>query len=207
MVLVEDGGAALELDRFDRLAAGEACDSPRVVELHAVVQRLVDLPVVGGHLAARLEADHVYLGGAEPARAARRVDRDVAAADHDDGLAGEVRRCAELDVAQERERARDAGEVLAGNAQASRGRRAGRDQDGVVAVALERVEIVDPRARRDLDAGIGDVRDIALDHLGRQPVRGDREPKRAAGHGRCFEDLHAVALARQQPRGGEARRA
>ena len=92
MVLVEHGRAALELDRLDRIVAREACDPPRVVQLDAVVQSLVDLPVVGRHLVARLEADHVHLGGAEPARAARGVDRDVAAADHDDALAGRARR-------------------------------------------------------------------------------------------------------------------
>ena len=90
--LVEDGRAALELDRLDAVVAGEAADSPGVVELDALGERLVDLPGVRGHLVARLEADHVHLGGAEPARAAGRVDRDVAAADHDDASCRRGRR-------------------------------------------------------------------------------------------------------------------
>ena len=94
-----------------------------------------------------------------------------------------------------------------GTRSAGRGRCAGGDEHGVVAVAPERVEVVDPRRGRDLDAGVGDVRDVALDHLRRQPVGRDREPERATGDGRRLEDLHAVALARQQPRSGQARRA
>ena len=70
----------------------EAGDAPGVVQLDALGERLVDLPVVRGHLGARLEADHVHLGRAEPQRAARGVDRDVAAADDGDDLAAQIGR-------------------------------------------------------------------------------------------------------------------
>ena len=117
----------------------------RVVQLYAVGQRLVDLPGVGRHLVAALQADHVHPGGSEPARAARGVDRDVAAADHDDLLAGQLGGRPQLDLPQEGERARDSGELLARDAETGRDGCAGRDEHCVVAVAPERIEIVDAR--------------------------------------------------------------
>ena len=67
----------------------------------ALRERLLDLEVVRGHLGPGLEADLVHLGRAQPARAARRVDRDVAAADHDHALPGEVDGLVELHAAEE----------------------------------------------------------------------------------------------------------
>ena len=62
-------------------------------------------------------------------------------------------------------------------------------------------------SRRDLDSLGRDVRDVALDHLGGEPVGRNGEPQGAPGHGRRLEDLHAVPLARELEGGGEPRRA
>jgi hypothetical protein len=73
---------------------------------------------------------------------ARGVHGDVAAADDHDALAGQVDGGAELDGAQELEAAETPSSVLAGHAQRGRARRAGRDEDGVEAVGLERGQVV-----------------------------------------------------------------
>ena len=93
-------------------------DAPAVVQRDALGLGFFDLEVVGGHLVAALEAGLVDRRGAEAARRARRVDGDVAAADDEHLLAGQVHGLAELDVGEEGERALDALELLAGNAQA-----------------------------------------------------------------------------------------
>ncbi len=144
--------------------------------------------------------------GAEAAHAAGGVDRDVAAADHDHRLAGEVGRFVELHAAEEVERRQHAAELLARDVQARRDGGAGREQHGVEAVRPERAEVLDARVRLDLDADRGHVRDVALDDLGGKAVARDREAERAARLRCRLEDLHAVALAAQLPRGGEAGR-
>ena len=99
---VEHAGADLELGALHAAVAGEVVDAPAVVQGDALGLGLLDLEVVGRHLLAALEADLVDRSGAEAARRARRVDGDVAAADHEHLLAGQVDGLAELDVAQER---------------------------------------------------------------------------------------------------------
>ncbi len=111
--------------------------------------------------------------GAEAASRARRVDGDVAAADHEHALAGQVDGLAELDGAQEVERALDAAEVLAGYAQAHGLMRASRDQHGVEAVVPERRDVVDARVGRDLDADRRHVGDVVVDHIVGQSVGRD----------------------------------
>ena len=143
----------------------------------------------------------------EAARRARRVDGDVAAADHEHLLAGQVDGFAELDVGEEGEGALDAVELLAGDAQPHGLVRARRHQDGVEAVVLERRDVVHARVGRDLDADRRDVGDVVVDDVVREAVRRDAEAEHAARLRRGLEDLDAVALAGELPGGGEAGRA
>ena len=110
-------------------------------EGHAFALGVVGLDVVGRHLVAAAAVGDGHGGGAEPARGPRGVHGDVAAADDDDALAAEVHRLVELDPAQEVRAADDAQAVLARDAEARRPVRAGRDEDGVEAVGLERGQV------------------------------------------------------------------
>ncbi len=89
---------------------------------------------------------------AQAASRPRRVHRDVAAADHDDPLAGQVDRLAELHLAQEVGAAEHAEAILAGDAEAGRARGARRQEHGVEAVLLEGGQVADRAVRGDLDA-------------------------------------------------------
>ncbi len=112
-------------------------------------------------------------------------------------LPREVGRLAELDRAQEAEAADDAVQVLARDAQADRVRRAGREQDGVEAVAPRSSSRSSTRVSTAISTpSVGDVRDVALDDLGREPVGGNREAHHPARHRRGLEDLHARSPAR-----------
>ena len=178
---VEDAGADLEVGALYVALAGEVVDAPAVVQGDALGPGLFDFEVVGGHLFAALQADLVDRRGVEAARRARRVDGDVAAADHQHAFAGHVDGFAELDGAQELERGLHAGELLARHAQTHGLVGARRHKDGVEAVVLETRDVVDPRGGRDLDTDRGDVGDVVVDHVVGQPVCGDAEAQHAAG--------------------------
>ena len=195
-------GAPLASKRHAALSAADARHAPLAVEPRrpGVVENSTPSSrrprprLVRRHLVPRLAAVGDVHGARRPAGARRpgRVHGDVAAADDHDLLARQVGRLAELDRAQESEPAIDAVELLAGDAEPCRARRAGRDQDGVVALAPSGGhDALDRRARHDLDAERGDVGDVALDHLGGQPVGRDREAQEAARLGRGLEDLDA----------------
>ena len=202
--LVEDRDAALELDGLDGRRAAEPGDAPAGVEPDALVQGLTDLPGVGGHLAAPLQADHVHRGRAQAAGAPRRVDGDVAAADDHHHFAGEVGRVTEPDVAEEVEGCADATEaLLAGDAKPGRPRCPGGHEHRVEPLPAQFLEVVDPLPGDDLDAQVDDVGHVALDDLRRQPVGGDGEAGCATRRGGRLEDPDAVSLARQLPGGGE----
>jgi hypothetical protein len=204
--LVEHGGAALELDRAQRLLAGEADDPPSVVELHPFIEGLVDLPGVRRHLGTPLQADDVDRRGAQAPGAPGGVDGDVAAAHHDHRPAAELRRLVELDVAEEVERAHHLVElVLSPDVQLCGAGGPGRHEDRVEPLPPQPLEVVDPGARHDLDPEVGQVGEVGLYRLGRQAVGGDGEPHRAARRGSGLEDLHRVALAGELPRRSDSR--
>ena len=154
---VEHAGADLELGALHAAVAGEVVDAPAVVQRDALGAGFFDLEVVGRHLLAALQAGLVDRGRAEAASRARRVDGDVAAADHEHTLAGQLDGFAELDGAQELERALHALELLARHAQTHGLVRARGHQHGVEAVVRERRDVVDASIGRDLDADGGDV--------------------------------------------------
>jgi len=170
---------------------------------------LRDFPGVGGHLAARLQADQVDLGCTQAQRATGGVDRHIAAADDDyllafevlqdpDGTAGERvvggrgrgrgtpvrglrgRGQPVIDHPQEIQRRQDAGELLAVHPQPGRTVRPDRDEDGVEALPLESSEVVDPRTADDLDTEVGDVPDIAGHDVLREAVGGYRQAEHTA---------------------------
>ncbi len=167
---------------------------------------IVGLDVVCGHLVAAASVDHPDLAGAQSPGGAGSVHGHVATADDEDPATAEVDVPTELHRAQEPRPAEDALELIAGHAETRRERCAGRDQDDLVAVVVERREVLDRGVHLDLDAQGGDVGDVALDDGGGQPVLGDGQAQEAARLGRGFEDLHGVALARQLPGGRQAGR-
>ncbi len=98
---IEHAGADLDLCALHAALAAEVVDAPAVVQRDALGPSFFDLEVVGRHLFAGLEADLVDGRSAEAARGARRVDGDVAAADDQHALAGDIDGLSELDGAQE----------------------------------------------------------------------------------------------------------
>ena len=136
----------------------------------------------------------------------RSVDRDVAATDHHDPLVRQVRRLAEADGPQELDPAGHARAILAGDVQARRAGRPGRQQDGVVALGTQRVEVGD---RAGSWRSPRRCRGRAGCRAPRPPPAGDRPGSRGAGSRRAPvppPDPDAVALARQLPGRGQARR-
>ncbi len=83
-------------------------------------------------------------------------------------------------------------------------RRAGGEENRVVALGLEGLDVVHAGGGDDLDADRRDVGDVLLDDLGGKAVGGERVAQEAAGLGLGLEDAHLVAQARELPRGGEA---
>ncbi len=176
------------------------------LEADAFLLRVLDLGGMGGHLLSTTTVRDEGVDRAEAPRGPRRVHRHVAATDDHHALPLEVGRPVEPDVAQETEAGDHSGCLLAGHPEAGRPGRAGRQQDGVVPLALERLEVVDPRVGHDLDAERGHVADVLLDDLLGQAVHRDRLAKESAGLGRRLDDLHPVALAGELPSGGQPRR-
>ena len=160
-------------------------------EGHALALGVVGLHVVGRHLLPAAPVGHRDGRRAQAASRPRRVHRDVAAADHDDPLSGQVHRLAELHLAQEVGAAEDAEAILAGNADAGRARGARRQEHRVEAGLLEGGHVPDRAVRGDLHADRPDVLDVALDDLDREAVGRDRHAQEAARLRRGLEDLHA----------------
>ena len=111
------------------------------------------------------------------------IHRGVAAAEHDDALADLV------DVAE-----RDADDsqsmpmwMLAaaslrpGNVEVAPARRAGADEDRVVAFGEQRLQAVDALAAAELDAEVEDVADLLVDHRFGQAELRDLRADHAAG--------------------------
>ncbi len=176
-------------------------------ELDPLALRVVDLGAVGRHLLAAAPVGDRDARRAQPPGGPRGVHRHVPPADDDDPPALEVGRHAEPHVVQELHATEDPRGLLAGDAQGGGPRRAGRHEDGVEPVAPQRGQVQDGTAGGDLDADVGDVLDVLLHDLGRQPVGRDGKAQEAARLRGRLEDLDAVAGARQLPGGRQARRA
>ncbi len=93
-----------------------------------------------------------------------------------------------------------------GTAELRRARRAGRDQDRVVAAGLEGGQVADRRSDGDLDAEVADVLDVTLDGLDRETVGRNGQAEEPARLGRGLEDLDGIAEPCQLPGCGQAGR-
>ena len=108
---------------------------------HALLERLLDLEVVGGHAIAVAPVDDHRVGGAEPLGGARGVHRGVAAA-VDDHAPPELRPLLALHAAQQRDRVEDPRGLAGGHVRALADVRADREEGGVEAALAHRVDHV-----------------------------------------------------------------
>ena len=110
----------------------------------------------------------LHVLAAEAARGAAAVHRGVAAAEHDHALADLVD-VAEGDAGEPVDADVDVGGgfLAAGHVEVAAARRAGADEDRVVALGQQRLQAVDALAEADLDADVEDVADLLVDHRSR----------------------------------------
>ena len=140
--------------------------------------------------------------------AAGRVERDVAAADHDDPLA-DRRGALEVDLAQQLDGALNALELGAGDLDRGALLQTGGQVDGGEAVAEQAVDRevrAGALAQAKLHAQGEDLVDLALHRRTRQTVVGDAGAQHAAGHRLGFEDGRGVAQVGEVAGGGQAGR-
>ena len=199
--------AALELHAGGDAARAEDLDrDERVLDVDLLFLALLDLLGRGRRRALVLDAGEGDFVGAAAERGAAGVVGDVAAADHDDALAGRGA-LAERLRAQELDGAHDALLVEAVDRQVLALVQAGRQEDGLVAVGEQRVD-GEVRAAAlpglELDAQGGDAVDLALQRRARQAVLGDADAQHAAGDRESLEHGRLVAELRELARGGEA---
>ncbi len=155
----------------------------------------LDLLHLGRHVgpAAAIHDGH----GARPAPPGRSrgVHRGAAATD-DHGRTAQVRVLAEIDPLEEQGRGHHAGRVVAGDAEPPALRRAGREEDGPIALALEVAEGevaahrgIQPQVHAEPD----DPGDLGLEDIARQPIRRDPDGHHAAGHAHRLEHRDRIA--------------
>ena len=141
---------------------GGGLDVPE--EFDAFVFGVVVLEGEGGHLLGAAAIEHHDLLGAEPDGCDGGVDGGVAGAD-DGGAAGHPGERAVLVAGDDVERVGDAGELLAGDAEAMDGAQADAEEDRrrAAASSVARSGCVDDGVEVELDAEPGDHVDFAQD--------------------------------------------
>ena len=172
---------------------------------------LLQFPAEGGHLVPRLEAGHGDALGAGTQRGQGHVDGHVAAA-HDDDPVAYRHVLAVTDVGQELHAPQHVGVLGVLELDLAAHLRAHAQEDGVVAVGLERLDGHGTRdagpsrprhpaperdAGLDLDPQRRDGADLLVEHRVGQPVGGDAVAQHAARLGPGLEDGHGVALLAQ----------
>ena len=190
----------------DAVLAEDLDGHERVLDVDLLLLALLDLFGRGRRRALVLDAGEGDLVGAAAEGGAAGVVGHVAAADHDDALAG-GRALAERLRAQELDGAHDALLVEAVDRQVLALVQAGRQEDGLVAVGEQRVDGevgAAAHAGLELDAEGGDAVDLALQRRARQAVLGDADAQHAAGDRESLEHGRLVAELRELAGGGEA---
>ena len=129
----------LDRERLGLAAAGDLGGGGEKAELHALGLRLGDLVRVGGHLISAAAVNDRYLVRAEAHSGARHVDGDIAAADNGD-LFADLRRFAEVDLAQEVNAGEHARKIVALAANGSAAACADAEIECLVPVRAQRVE-------------------------------------------------------------------
>ncbi len=140
---------------------------------NALVERLFDLPGMGGHLGLGLERRQPDLGCADTQRATRAVDGDVAASDDEHALVANAGLALPVRVPQERERAQHAFCLGPRYREDPAFLQPDSDEHGVELPVemLERYVLPDLDAVSDLDAHLDQVVDLPLKHVARQTIR------------------------------------
>ena len=194
----DGGGAAVLFDDGDGLR--------HPVEADAFHFGVIVLEGEGGHFLFAAAVEEVHVLGAEAHGGVGGIDGGVAAADHDDAAAG-LKIGLRLVALDEAQGVDDAGELVAGNAEALHGAEADADEDEVE-LALQLIE-------RDgaADFGLAELHAHGAHHFhfaqavgGTQFVLGDAVGVEAAGERAIVEDGDAGAVAAQFGGAGERRR-
>ena len=177
-----------------------------VQDRDAFVRRVFLLPRRRFHLLEAGAHDHLHVVAAEALRRAAAVHRGVAAAEDDHALADLV------DVAERHAREPVDADVdvrcrlpAARDVEVAAARRAGADEDRVVAFGEQRLEAVDALPAAEIDAEVEDVADFLVDHRFRQAEARDLRADHAAGARVAVEDRDVVAERREIARDGERR--
>ena len=151
-------------------------------DAHPFLLGLCDLPGMGGHVVAALQAAHVHLFGPQAHRRACHVNGHVAAAQHQHPLA-QPRPLTHSHLTEEIGVEQHAGQVGPRNAQLAALVRAHRQEHGGVAVLQQRVHVVHAGVEFELHSQGQDVVNLALDQLGGQAVLGHSDAHHSPGDG------------------------
>ena len=174
------------------------------VEVHALLQRLLDLLGLGGHFVAAAAVDHIHFLRAHAHGGAAGVHGGVAAADDHNGLA-HVHALAGAHLAQEGDPVEHAVQIVAGAAHTAALPRARGHQNGVVFRAEVREAHIAAQLHVvfHLHAQLTDLFHLGRQHLLGQAVLGDAVAQHTAhlGHGVHHGDV--VALEGQIVCGGQ----
>ena len=190
------------------LAVVGLLDGREPLHEHALLERLLDLEVVGRHAVAGAPVDDDRLLGAEPAGGAGDVHRGVAAA-VDDDAAAEQRLLLALHAAQHGDGVEHVRRGAGGDVGALAEVGADGEEDGVEAAlaASASSDVGDLGVQLELDAEVEDALDLRVEDLARQAVARDAEAHHAAGQRPGVADRDRVAGAREVVGGARARRA
>ena len=201
------GGAELGAEEFDGGGAsiffddGDGLRHP--MEADAFHLGVIVLELEGGHFGFAAAVDEVDIFRSQAKGGVGGVDGGVAAADDDDGAAGS-KVGQGLVAFDEAEGVDDAGEVVAGEAEAFHGAEADADEDEVeFALQLIEGDVGADFGLAELDAHRADHFDFAEAVGGTQFVLGDAVGVESAGQRAIVEDGDAGAVAAQFGGAGE----
>ena len=195
----------MHLTPVTRAVADELDGGDEREDLDALLERLLDLARVGGHVVDLAAVEHRHLLRAEAQGGAGRVEGGAAAADDDD-VPADLDLPAEVHLAQERHAVIDAVLVLAGHLDLVRELRAGGDVDRLVALRSSSNFTSLPTSTSVwIFTPTCSIIRISLARISRETVLGDARDEHSARDGQRLVDGHVVAEARQVVPAGQAR--
>ena len=166
------------------------------LELHTLFFGLRDFFRQGRHFDAAAAIDDGDFLGAHAQGRACGVHGHVASADHD-GLLAEGNLLAQIHRTKKIEAVHHASGIVARQAHLLALVRARADEDGGVAGFLQAIDgdvLAQLLPELHLDAFVEDLRNLVVEHVARQTVRGHAQTKHAAQEWARLEECHAVAL-------------
>ena len=178
-----------------------------VEDRDALVHRVLLLPRARLHLLEARAHDDLDVLAAEAAGGAAAVHGGIAAAEHDHAL-GNLLHVPEGDVGEpvDAEMNVRGGFRAAGHVEIATARRAGADEDRVIALVDHALEAVDARSMAEVHAEVEHVAHLLVDHRFRQAEFRDLRAHEAAGFRFGIENGDIVAERRQIARDGEGGR-